>query len=80
MSPDAPAGTQPAAGPTDRIFEPTVDWIGNTPLSHGERDVPYSAADRYACLCGVRDFTYCPDEGGEGSVFALTIRPAEEDL
>jgi len=65
--------TAPAAGSGDRIFEPTVDWIGSTPIGHGERDVPYGAADACACLCGIRDYTRCPERFSAGSVFDLTI-------
>lgn len=54
----------PPAGPGDRIFEPTVDWIGDYPVRHGERDVDYGDADYGACLCGIRDYTLCPEPGG----------------
>lgn len=66
----------PPAGPGDRIFEPTVDWIGDCPVSHGERDVDYGAADYGACLCGVRDYAVCPARSGEGTIWDLVIGPA----
>jgi len=58
-----------------------VEWIGNTPISHGERDGsdeqpngPYE----HPCLCGHPDFMTCPSEiAGVGGIYNLTIRKAE---
>lgn len=47
-------------------LEPTVDWIGDCPISHGERDVPYKHPEADYCLCGHPNYAHCPGwpEGG----------------
>lgn len=63
-------------------LEPEPDWIGDTPIMHGERDEdPRPPADRKLwmtapCLCGHPNYLTCPEVWG-GSVMGLEIRRAE---
>lgn len=52
-------------------LDPIVDWIGNTPIEHGERGHELDAENPYACLCGeYDDYLMCPGEG----IGTLTVR------
>ena len=53
--------------PNSMHAAPIVDWVGDWPISHGERD-----ADQ-RCLCGHPDYLTCPQVMGEGSIYMLTI-------
>lgn len=56
-------------------LEPMVDWIGNWPISHGERGEWNDAVNPGACLCGVEDYWQCPDWlAGEG-LAGLAVEP-----
>ena len=61
-------------------LEPEPDWIGDTPIIHGERDEdPRPFAERVlwnACLCGHPEWGTCPETWG-GSVADLQIRRTE---
>lgn len=50
--------------------EPIVDWIGDIPVMHGERDVPHGHPDYGRCLCGHEFYLACPEwaSGGIGSL------------
>ena len=65
--------------------DPEIDWIGNTPITHGEyeRDVPGSDThvrgcfDAY-CLCGHPNYLTCPKVfGDEGTVWGMTVEAGE---
>jgi hypothetical protein len=43
-------------------LEPIVDWIGNWPISHGERD-DLDPDNPEACLCGVPNYLLCDGPG-----------------
>lgn len=49
---------------------PIVDWIGNAPLLHGERD-DLDLEHPLACLCGAEYYLWCDgyiESGGLGGV------------
>ena len=51
-----------------------VEWIGNTPIAHGERETekgPYE----YPCLCGHPDYLLCPAVLCGQDILNLTISP-----
>lgn len=65
---------------------PVVDWIGNTPIAHGERDGspeqpwgPYGTGgpgNDPPCLCGHPDYGMCPNNiAGVGTILDLRIEP-----
>jgi hypothetical protein len=60
-------------------FEPEPDWIGDSPIMHGERDEdPRPRSERQLwmsapCLCGHPDYMVCPEAWGS-SVMGLEIR------
>ena len=51
---------------------PIVDWIGDTPIMHGERDVPYGHPEQGYCLCGHPWYALCP-ERETGSVMSMVL-------
>ena len=56
---------------------PIVEWIGNWPISHGERDVNDGDPRLDApCLCGYQPYLLCPDF--DFGVMGLTIAPTED--
>jgi hypothetical protein len=40
---------------TDERLPRIIDWIGDVPIFHGERD------DSQACLCGEPNYLACPE-------------------
>jgi len=58
-------------------LEPVTEWLGNFPLSHGERtgdpDQPKGPYD-YPCLCGHPDYMDCP-HFFDGGIYGVTIYP-----
>jgi len=52
-------------------FEAEIDWIGDWPISHCERDRRYGDVDYLACLCGEEDYMVCFFE--DGGIMNLTI-------
>lgn len=65
-------------------IDPAPDWIGDSPITHGESDrlVPgsrrhnglYWAGPDMYCLCGHPDFMTCPGMWrGPGTVFGLRV-------
>lgn len=76
--------TRPCGCPADSPdhLDPEPDWIGDTPIMHGERDsdpVRRSLCDDPPCLCGHPNFLHCPSRwGGDGAwggdVYGLTVR------
>ena len=56
-------------------LEPMVDWVGDFPVTHGERGHDLDPVNPMACLCGFNDpdYFYCPDSDGEGSIMGATI-------
>lgn len=52
---------------------PDLDWIGDSPIVHGERDEPTPAGALSApCLCGHPEYLTCPETWG-GGVNDLTL-------
>lgn len=49
-----------------------VEWIGDMPLMHGERDVPFSHPQSDYCLCGHPSYSLCP-ERVTGSVMSMVL-------
>lgn len=63
---------------TEQWLEPIVDWIGDFPVSHGERD-DLDPAHPLRCLCGhPGEYITCPEAFGEGSILGATISKAED--
>ena len=42
-------------------LEPEVEWVGDMPLMHGERDVPSGDPQSEYCLCGRPNYLTCPE-------------------
>lgn len=58
--------------PERQHLEPTVDWIGNAPLAHGEDENRSDEDGDAYCLCGHPNYLTCPRFLSEG-ILSWTI-------
>jgi hypothetical protein len=52
--------------PDREHLEPHVDWIGDSPLAHGEDEDRNDEDDMPFCLCGHPNYLTCPRWASEG--------------
>jgi len=57
------------------VLEPMLDWIGDTPIAHGERGDDLDSVHPGACLCGVEPYWMCDGPG----IKSMTIYPGQFD-
>jgi hypothetical protein len=79
---------RPCGCPADAAdhVDPEPDWIGDTPIMHGESERPapgsshtlygYPSLPDMYCLCGHPSYLTCPETWG-GSVMDMEIRRAD---
>lgn len=64
--------------PNRSHLEPEIDWIGNSPLAHGESERNDSTGDAY-CLCGHPQYLTCPRWATEG-LMSSTIQRGNDHV
>jgi hypothetical protein len=57
-------------------LDPEPDWIGDTPIMHGERDEPSTSFWGAPCLCGHPNYLTCCEVWG-GSMAGMTVARAD---